>query len=523
MTVKKKTITRILCIPVTFTCLLLGFDPAHADVRLHGLFTDNMVLQQGMHVPVWGRADPGENITVSLADSTTATKADNRGAWMVNLGPLAADNRILTLTVSGKTEIILNNVVVGEVWLASGQSNMDMELAPSTRYSWRKGVLDFEQTVADANHSLFRFFTVPGKIAPNPLGTCTGRWSVCTPDTIGEFSAVAYFFGRKIRTELDVPVGIIKSSFGGSRIESWMSLSALSQAGFKALVEEWIQFVNNYDHPKETANYEKRLKKYNQLRAQGTPAPKPLPPAPPSKNINGPAQLYNAMIAPLSPFALRGVIWYQGESNTGNAADYCTLFPALIQSWRTSWNQGAFPFLFVQLANYDDPKTPSHDWPGVREAQRHALRIPNTAMVVTIDVGDAGDIHPRNKKPVGERLARAAQALAYNTELVYQGPSYRSMTIAGDTTILHFDNASGGLVADGNQSLQGFEIAGKDKTFHPAEATIDGESIVVRSNRVPQPVAVRYAWDDDPIATILRNNQGLPASPFTTEEWCLGN
>ena len=497
-----------------------GTDHANADVRVHGLFTNNMIVQQGMNVPVWGWADPGEKITVALDEQRAVTEADMRGTWRVRLGPFTADNRTLTLTISGKNTIVLHNVLIGEVWLASGQSNMDMELYPSKKYPWRKGVLDYEREISRANYPRMRLYTCPAKTAPHPLDNCSGTWNVCTPETVGDFSAVAYFFGRDIHVALDVPVGLIKSSFGGSRIESWMSLSSLRQAGFDTIVEEWIGFVTAYDHGLETARYEEQLRKYKEARITGTPGQKPRPPLPPSRHVNGPAHLYNGMIAPLMPFALRGTIWYQGESNTGNASDYCTLFPALIKSWRSAWNQGAVPFLFVQLANYDDKDNPTHDWPGVREAQRQALDLPDTAMVVTLDVGDAQNIHPRNKKPVGKRLARAAQALAYDKDIIFSGPAYRSMTINGDNVFLHFDHASGGLIADNPAPLYGFEIAGIDETFYPATAEIDGQSVVVRSDHVLDPASVRYAWDDNPAVSIVRNNQGLPASPFTTDAWC---
>ncbi len=505
----------------TVVLTLCSAGVARGDVRLHGIFTDNMVLQQGMKVPVWGWADPGEKITVSLDRCTAKTSADKQGRWMVRLGTFSASTQILTMTVTGKNEVILKNVVIGEVWLASGQSNMDMEIEPSKRYPWRKGVIDYEREVAHAMYPFIRIYTCPASIAPEPLYDCKGSWNICSPETIGEFSAVAYFFGRDIHASLGVPVGLIKSSYGGSPIESWLSLKALRQTGYEKLVEEWTRFVKSYNHETALAHYEQRLHEYEEAKARGLKLEKPLPPIPPVRNKNGPSQLYNGMIAPLIPFALQGVLWYQGESNTHNVSDYCTLFPALIESWREAWGQGNYPFFFVQLPNYREvQKNSATSWPGLREAQRFALRVPDTAMAVTIDVGDPDDIHPRNKQAVGKRLALAARALVYGEDVVYAGPLYQSMARVGQRIRIHFDHVEGGLSADNPEALQGFEIAGEDGVFHPASARIEGKTILVWSDRIIKPSAVRYAWSDDPDTSCLRNKQGLPASPFRTDTWC---
>ncbi|MGQ9455092.1 MAG: sialate O-acetylesterase [Armatimonadota bacterium] len=449
--------------------------PAGAVVKPNGLFTDNAVLQQGTSIPVWGSADDGERVTVSFAGQTVSTIARNC-RWMVRLKPLKAGGPY-TMTISGlnNTTIELKNIMVGEVWIASGQSNMQWPLAQT---------LDAERTISSANDPLLRLYTVPHVPAAKPATDVSAGWVECTPETVKNFSAVAYYFARSLRQALNVPVGIIHTSWGGTRVEAWTSLPALqSDPDF----DESVQDIKDY----------------------GT-AP------------NHPAALYNGMIAPLIPYAIRGAIWYQGESNVRHAYRYEKRLTNMIMNWRKDWTQGNFPFLIVQLAPYgkilQEPAESS--WAELREAQlMTSLHCPNTAVVVTLDVGDPNDIHPKNKQPVGERLALAAQAIAYGERTDYKGPRLVSMMTRGDRAVLEFSDTGGGLEARGGL-LTGFTIAGEDRKFYNAQATIVGNKVVVHSPEVLKPVAVRYAWADAPIANLFGKN-GLPAGPFRTDNWTM--
>lgn len=447
--------------------------PALATVKPNGLFTDNAVLQQGTSVPVWGFADDGERVTVKFAGQTVSTTAKD-GKWLVRLKPLKAGGPY-KMTISGSNTIELENVMVGEVWIASGQSNMQWPLAQT---------LDAEQAIASANDPLLRLYTVPRTPSAKPATDVSGSWVECTPETVRNFSAVAYYFAQELRRVLNVPVGIIHTSWGGTRVEAWTSLPVLQSDPDFA---ESIQSIKDY----------------------GT-AP------------NHPAVLYNGMIAPLVPYAIRGAIWYQGESNAREAYRYEKRLTNMITNWRRDWGQGDFPFLMVQLAPYGKVTSQPGEssWAELREAQlMTSMHCPNTAVVVTLDVGDPNDIHPKNKQPVGQRLALAARAMAYGEKIDYKGPRLVSMSIKGDRAVLEFSDSGGGLEARGGE-LVGFTIAGADRKFHNARATIFGDKVVVHSPDVAQPVAVRYAWADAPIANLFGKN-GLPASPFRTDSWPL--
>jgi len=485
---------------------------ASADVKLHGLFTDGMVLQQGKEVPVWGKADEGERVTVRFLNQTVSAVARN-GKWMVRLKKMKAGGPY-KMVVSGKNTIVLNDVYVGEVWVASGQSNMAMPVARC---------LNAEEEIANSRNPLIRLYTVPRKIAQTPQEDVEGQWMECNPDTVGSFSGVAYFFGRELQKALKVPVGLIHTSWGGTPAEAWTCKWALEKdPELKVILDAYEIALKRL--PKAMERYKKRLEQYKEAvkkaRKEGKKPPRrPHPPMGP-ENRHCPCGLYNAMIAPLIPYAIAGVIWYQGEANASRAYQYRKLFPAMITNWREDWKQGDFPFLFVQLAAFKpiSPEPQESAWAELREAQLMTLSLPNTGMAVAIDVGDQFNAHPKNKQAVGARLALAARAIAYGEKIVYSGPIYKSMKIEDGKVILTFDHAGSGLVAKDGE-LKGFAICGADRKFVWAKAKIIGkDKVAVWSPDVPSPVAVRYAWADYPVCN-LYNKEGLPASPFRTDDF----
>src|SRR5581483_9670718 len=363
------------------------------------------------------------------------------------------------------------------------------------------GVKDYEKEIAAGNYPLLREFSVKKAVAGKPQTEVQGHWMVASPQTVGEFTAVGYFFGRDLHKALKVPVGLVHSSWGGTPAEAWTSAEALAtNPDLKPLLDDWARKVADY--PKQFDAYKQQLNDWEQAaekaEAEGTVAP-PAPPMPPDPRSSPwrAAGLYNGMIAPLLPYAIAGAIWYQGESNADRAYQYRKLFPAMIQDWRRAWGEGDFPFLFVQLANFIQNFAPRTSWAELREAQSMTLSLPKTGMAVAADIGDPYDIHPKNKQEVGRRLALAAEAIAYGKRVVYSGPVYQSMTTEGGRIRLKFKEVNGGLIAKGG-ALRGFEIAGEDRKFVPAEARIEGNTVVVQSARVSKPVAVRYAWEDNP-------------------------
>ena len=479
-----------------------------ADVRLHGLFTDNMVLQRGASVPIWGWADDGEAVTVEFGDQIAKTKAKD-GRWRVRLKKLKTGEPGI-LKVTGKNNIELKNVVVGEVWLASGQSNME----------WPITLTDSaEAASAKASNPMIRLFTVvrtkaeaPTNDVPRPTNNIPSRWTECSPVTVTNFSAVAYYFARDLQKALNVPVGIIHSSWGGSPAEVWMSERVLNGN------EEYKRdIVDTY--PTRKANFEIALAKFKKTQAQAKKEGKEFTNAPPW-GVWRPTELYNGMIAPLIPFAIKGAIWYQGESNAGRAHQYRRLFPDMIKNWRDDWHQGNFPFLEVQLAPFiADTNRPVHStWAELREAQVYTTqKLPKVGIAVITDVGEEYDIHPRKKEPVGARLALAARGIAYGEKIVYSGPMYKGIKMKDGKAIISFSNVGSGLVAkDGD--LKGFTIAGEDRKFVAAKAEIAGDKVVVHSPSMGKPVAVRYGWTDFPVVN-LWNKEGLPASPFRSDNF----
>lgn len=496
--------------------------PAVAEVKLPGIFATHMVVQREMPVPVWGWADPSEKVTVSLAGQTRETTADAEGKWSVRLDPISEPGPH-TLTVVGKNTIELSDVLAGEVWLGSGQSNMAMTV---------NRCLDVEQETAAANHPGIRMFTVSRTPAETPQDDVAGAWQVCSPETVGGFSATAYFFGRELHKELNVPVGLINSSWGGTPVQAWTSVDRQQeQAELKPMLDDWDQRIRDWDPEKADAQFQRQLKAWEEQvaklkaagktelprRPQKTPAPRTSP--------HRPGVLFNGMIAPLVPYGMRGSLWYQGESNAGryNANLYGMQLALMIADWRTRWGQGDFPFLYVQLPNFRRPQVEPVEttgWVIVQEQMLKTLKVPGTGMAVTIDIGEADDIHPRNKQDVGRRLAYWALANTYGQERVACGPLYQSMASADGKIALKFDHVGTGLAVRG-EKLEGFTIAGADKKFVWAEAIVAGpDTVVVSSSEVTNPAAVRYAWADNPKATLV-NSAELPASPFRTDEWDL--
>lgn len=628
-------------------------EPSVSNLKLPALFSDHMILQQGIHCPVWGWAEDGAKVTVEMAGHKVSAKA-RHGRWQVEL-PVIKAGGPYTMTVSTQDQTIeLTDVLAGEVWICSGQSNMEWPL---------ESVNNAEAELASAQHADIRLFTVTPNTATEPLEDVTGQWEVCTPETVREFSAVGYLFGRHLLESGVGPIGLIDSTWGGTVAEAWTSMKALKQepdfapiltrdadleviqarlmekygedlitdernstvtlndntalnqgwaktevdpsewetmelptlwedAGLSidgvvwfrkevTIPDDWagqdltlklatiddvdFTYFNGeeiahtlydvsgpwmtprvYDVPGDLVKAGKNVIAVRVYDGQGGggifPSDNPMQIGPRgdanpldlsgtwqyrvecimslgSGQENYPARLYNAMISPLVPYGIKGAIWYQGESNADRAFQYRTLFPAMIQDWRNAWDQGDFPFYFVQLANYMQRKDEPSDsqWAELREAQAMTLSLRNTGMAVIIDVGNAGDIHPRDKQTVGKRLAVIAQAHDYDQDVVYSGPMYTGMTVQGHEIRLQFDHTDGGLIAK-DSPLTGFTVAGEDQTFHWAEARIDGDTVVVTSDQVAKPVAVRYAWADNP-ACNLYNGAGLPASPFRTDDW----
>jgi sialate O-acetylesterase len=491
---------------LVLVALLVAGALSHAAVKPHALFTDNAVLQQGVPVNVWGAANDGEKVTVTFAGQKLTATAKN-GQWKVTLRAMKANAEPQTMTIAGENTVELKNILVGDVWVCSGQSNMQWSLSQST---------DADKHTAAAGDPQLRLFYVPRVLADTPQSNVNTNWMACTPQTVPGFSAVAYFFGRDLRKARHIPIGLIHTSWGGTPAEAWTSKEALkANPMLKMLIENWDKKIAAYDPVKAAERNKAAAEKHKAAVAKAKAAGKPAPRAPrgegdPAKDPHRPTVLYNAMIHPLLPFAIKGAIWYQGESNNSRAKEYQTLFPAMIKCWRDLWNVGEFPFLFVQIAPHNNMS------PEIREAQfLTAQRCPNTAMAVITDHGTPADIHPKQKEPVGARLALAARALAYEEKIEFSGPVYKSLRVSGNKATLSFTHLGGGLVAkDGD--LKGFTIAGADKSFVPATAVIEGDKVVVTSDKVEKPVAVRYGWTNVPDVN-LYNKAGLPASPFRTD------
>ena len=517
---------------------------ARADVKLPAIISDNMCLQAGKTLPIWGTAGAGEQVTVTIGEQKQTATAGADGKWIVKLGALPAGTTG-EMIVAGKNTITVKNIIVGEVWVASGQSNMEFGF---------KQAHNVAEEQPKAKYPKIRLFNLKKKIAFEPLADCEGRWEECTPDSVMFTSGVGYFFVRDLHRDLGVPMGLIHTSWGGTPAEAWTSVEDLeSNPALKPLADRFTETKSHLADEKEkyaTAvipKWESQVQKWTEAEAErqktapdSKPRQKPRKPAPPDQDPNLSSVLYNGMIAPIVPFGIEGAIWYQGESNAGRPMEYRALFPAMITDWRKHWSElnpdeANFPFLFVQLANYQareaQPVQSDGGWPGLREAQHMTLSLPNTGEAVIIDVGQADDIHPRDKMDVGHRLALAAEKVAYHQDIVYAGPTYQGMSVEGGKIRVKFANIGGGLKIAAHPSTQpgvpqtepasdvkGFSIAGEDKKFYWADAKIEGDGVVVSSDQVPTPAAVRYAWANNPDCN-LYNKENLPASPFRTDAW----
>lgn len=633
------------CLPLAF--LLLSVT-AFANIHLPKIFGDNMVLQRNKQIPVWGWGDAGEQVTIQFNKEEPKTvKADATGKWMLMLDPEKAGGPY-TLTVKGNNTVTFNNVLVGEVWICSGQSNMEFAM---------RSAINSDKEIADANYPQIRHIKVPNTISITPKDDITGgEWKVCSPGTVGDFTAVGYFFARELYNQLHVPIGLINTTWGGTHSETWTSREAFEQSDeFKSMIagmsvlnldslakvkkeamttrltnllgplpkpgeaDAWkdasfddshwpkMQLPNLWeskglpdvdgviwfrkevtvsaaDAGKEatlelamiddndityvngvkvgTTNAYNAMRKYtipagvlkagkniiavrvtdtgggggiygeaNDMKLTISGNAQPLAgdwaykvEEPYTSSTVGPNSyptlLYNAMLKPLIPYAMQGVIWYQGESNAGRAYQYRTAFPLMIKDWRWHWGEGDFPFYFVQLASYNSANGNANGstWGELREAQTMTLQLPNTGMAVTTDIGEEKDIHPKNKQDVGKRLAAIALNKTYGKKNMYSGPMYQSMKAEGNKITISFLYTGGGLVAKGGE-LNSFEVAGADKVFHPAKAVIQGNTIVVSAEGINNPAAVRYAWGDYVGSANLYNKEGFPASPFRTDNW----
>jgi sialate O-acetylesterase len=481
--------------------------PVYADVTLPAIISDHMLIQQQMPVRIWGKAAPGEAVSVELAGKQAATVADAAGHWEAFLPPSAAGGPY-EMAVKGANRITVHDVLVGEVWVGSGQSNMELGM---TR------VNNADQEIAAANFPQIRLFTVNKKISETPLDDVQGHWDLCTPATVKNFSAVGYFFSRYIHQQRHVAVGFIHTSWGGTPAESWTTKQTLdTNPQLRNVNEEWAKVMA--DWPAANEKYQAQLAEYKAAAAAAKAAGSPAPTAPRVPNGVGspnlPAGLWSGMVAPITPYAIRGVLWYQGEqnANAAHAYPYRYLFRAMIEDWRREWAQGDFPFLFVQLANFQS----NGSWPVLRESQTDALSLRNTGMAVIDDIGESKDIHPKNKQDVGLRLALAAQGVAYGEKIEYSGPMFRQVSREGDSLRVWFDHTGSGMDSRGGGTLTGFEAAGADGKFVPAQARIEGTSVVVSATGLKDPAKVRYAWADDPTAS-LENKEGLQASPFRAD------
>ncbi|MEY2600674.1 MAG: hypothetical protein RLZZ142_2933 [Verrucomicrobiota bacterium] len=528
---------------------------AGAAVRLSPPFSKHMVLQREFAVPVWGDADPGEEVTVEFAGQRKTAVAGADGRWEVRLDAMAASSEGRTLTVRGKNEVSIPDVLVGEVWLATGQANMSLGLVAAHNAA---------EELSKAIDPLLRFFTVKKHVAAEPRRDGAGTWQLTTPETARWFSAVGYFFAKELRERLGCPVAVLHASWGGAPAQTWMSLGALK--GDPAFREHVVAYDRALARSHEVrANtelvegYERKLKEWKEqvepsrkkavdewlasvYRGEKRPWPSDLPGEPVNPDPFGtpsqsgrtsiPAGLFNGMIFPLAPYGMRGVICYQGESNGSQGLEYRKLFPALILDWRKHWGR-ELPFLYVQLAGWDfHPDSPEekHSWPWLREAQRMALSVPRTGMAVAVDVGDPKSVHPSNKEVVGQRLALVARKVAYGEAISCSGPVYSGIKAEAKALRVLFQETGRGLVigqapwhADGveplgTDRLVGFAIAGEDRKWFRANAEIQGDTVLVWHPEVPEPVAVRYGWANAPRCN-LYNREGLPAGPFRSDEW----
>lgn len=497
-----------------------------AAPSLPGFFSDHMVLQRDEDVSIWGTASPGSEVSIAFKGESAKVKADADGKWGATIRTGAADAEGSKLTVASDGDTVtIDDVLVGEVWFASGQSNM---------YFTMDRVPDYADLIAESDHPQIRMFNAPLVTAVEPRDDIAGEWTLCDPDTVSNYSAVAFFFARKLHLELGIPIGVIKSAWGGKPVETFTSREALrTLPGTKALVDATMTHDESYDPQRAQKQYEDRLDQWKKSIAawkakpaaqRGRSPRRPAVPKRPLDTEGQPGVLFNSMIHPFTGYTMRGAIWYQGEGNAKpGAVPYDQTLPLMIRDWRARWNDD-FSFYFVQLANFREPTTAPGDndpWPLLQNRMRRVLdSTPKTGMAIINDTGEANDIHPKNKHEVGERLALWALAQDYGRDLVYSGPLYRFFKVRGDAIHVKLDHVGTGLKSRDGSDLARFEIAGADHVWHWADAKIVGtDTVVVRSEKVAEPAAVRYAWAANPSGANLVNSEGLPASVFRTDDW----
>ncbi len=511
----------LISIIAVASSVLLPSVSAHTSVP--NIFGSNMVLQQGQPNKVWGWDDAGNTVTVQIAGQTKSTKVGEDGKWELRLDPMPVGGPH-RLTISGHGRLVFDNVMIGEVWICSGQSNMQWSVRQSN---------DPDLESLSAKYPNIRLISVPQVGTDKPQPNFEGSWQVCTPQTVYDFSAVGYYFGRQLHETLDVPIGLIDNAWGGSACEAWINRDRIeSEERFNELIAGWKKTEAYYNSGEGEKDFQKQLAEWEKAaadaKAKGEKPPrKPRSGAGVMRGNHRPANIYNGVLHPTIGYGIRGVIWYQGESNASRAYQYRDLFPFMIKNWRDEWGQGDFPFYWVQLADFraeKDQPAPS-DWAELREAQTMTMsKLPNTGEAVIIDLGEANDIHPTDKQGVAKRLARWALARDYGfSDLAHHSPIYRSMEKGDGHITLTFDHVGRGLDTFDVNEPRGFTIAGDDKVFHHAQAQIlgngrDRKQIKVWSDQVAHPAAVRYAWADNPICNV-RNFDGLPLTPFRTDDW----
>ncbi len=511
MTRRNSSIRPALLRWLTFLLILVGAQLAQAELTLPAVLADHMVVQRDRAVHLWGWDTPGQAVSASFRGASAKTQADDYGRWEIFLPPGDAGGPF-PMEVHGSSSIQFSDVLVGDVWLASGQSNMEFTTGHAAHAA---------DELKSADRPRIRLFHVEKASAGFAKDDLKARpWIVVSSDSVKDFSAVGYFFAREVQDHLPrlknrqaVPIGMIEADWGGTPAEAWTSLKALSgDAGLMPVLSSYSEMTEGEANKLREDQWRKQVTA--KALAEGKPAPQFQ--WHPDFQSWQPGGLYNAMIAPLTSFPVRGFIWYQGESNTGGdrAPYYAALFQTMIRDWRSRWREGDLPFLFVQLANYKSG--PGSQWPMVRDAQRQTLSLRNTGMAVAIDVGNPDDIHPTNKQDVGKRLALAARAIAYGEPIEYSGPLFREAVPYGERITVTFDHATGGLVAKGS-AVRGFEIAGQDRHFEPAIARIEGPTVVLTSASVARPLFVRYGSSGSPDCT-LYNSAGLPAATFEDQK-----
>ncbi len=482
--------------------------PLAASVTLAPVFTDNAVLQRGKSVTVWGKADPGETVSVAFKGQTKTTQAGADGKWAVALAPMqaAAEGAVLTVTDGKGKPTALKNVVVGDVWMCTGQSNMEWPV---------RTALNPEKDIAASANPLIRHLKIAKTPADSPQDSVeTFGWQEASPETTGEFSAPGYFFAREIQKEIGVPIGLLNISYGGTMVEAWMSEQAVkSNAQYKGVQDKWQRTLDSF--PARQAIYEKKLAEWQAKKAGGKSAGRaPLKPEGPGSRQQ-PSSLYNGMLHPAIPYAVAGILWYQAEANAARHTEYGDLIRGMIRQWRDDFKQGDIPFYYVELANNKRAgDLTGYQWAYMREAQRAALQEPDTAWATAIDIGESNNAHFKNKQALGHRLALTALGNYYGKNVEWMGPQFEGASFADGAATLKFTHADG-LRLEGRGDA--FQLAGTDGVYHPAQAKVAGETVIVTSKDVPAPTMARYCFATDPKGPILRNQAGLPASPLRTD------